>query len=151
MNDAELKRQLTPVFGITPFMRLRWRFDFADRPSKYGQWNYASQDDVKAMAAFVNKTGLIRASIESEKVASWSIRTMFECDGHEYASMEWVSAASIPLFDKKSYIRPGQMIGLSILTATRKTTVYIDGQIKTRPLDSYETKMKLTEHSMGAF
>lgn len=151
MNDQELKRQLTPVYGVTPFMRLRWRFDFVDKSSKYGQWNYASQADVKAMAAFVNKTGLIRASIESEKVGSWSIRTMYECDGHDYASMEWVTATSVPLFTKKSYIRTGQMIGLSILTATHKTTVFIDGQIKTRPLDSYETKMKLTEHSMGAF
>jgi hypothetical protein len=65
--------------------------------------------------------------------------------------MEWMTAASIPVFNNKSYIRAGQMIGLSLLTATHKTTVYIDGQIKTRPLDSYETKMKLTEHSMGAF
>lgn len=131
-------------------MRLRWRFDFSDRPSKFGQWNYASQADLKAMAAFVKKDGLVRASIESEKVGSWSIRTMFECDGHEYASTEWMTAASIPVFTKKTVIRPGQMIGLSILTATHKTTVFIDGQVRTRPLDAYETKMKLTEHSIGA-
>lgn len=149
MNDAELKRQLTPVYGVTPFYRLRWRFDFADRQSKMSQWNYASQNDVKAMAAFVKKDGLIRASIEGEKVGSWVIRTLFECDGHEYASMEWMTATSVPVFINKTVIRAGQMIGLSILTAKEKTTVFIDGQVKKRPLDQYETKMNLTEHSMG--
>lgn len=149
MNIEQLKSQLPFNFGFQPFYRLRWRFDFDGKPTKFGGWNAARQNPHE-MAAFVDKTGLVRASIEGELIGAWIVKTLFECDGHLYSSTEWNMAASIPAFLPKSdMIRPGSVIGMSMLTANEKITVFVDGQIKRRALNNYETQFKLREHSFG--
>jgi hypothetical protein len=148
-SDEYLKDQLPNLYGQKPYYRLRWRFDFMGRKSRYSGWNDNRQDP-KSMAAFVNKTGLVRAAIEGERVGQWSIKTLLEMDGHVYASAEWVNALTSPaFFGSGSFRAAGTPIGLSFLTADKKYTVYVDGQIKVRNLNNYEQKFKLTEHRLG--
>lgn len=145
----QLKTQLPHNFGFQPFYRLRWRFDFYNKPTKYGGWNAARQSNQADMAAFVDKTGLVRASIEGEKVGAWTVETLLECDGTDYASMEWNMAAKVPVFITGEHIRPGSVIGMSIITSCEKITVYVDGQTQRRPLTKHEAQFKLREHLIG--
>jgi hypothetical protein len=125
--------------------------DFADKSSKYGGWNRATQN-IPEMAAFVNKNRLIRASVEVEKISHWINRPFAEVDGHDFMSFEWKVAATLPFLGKDSpaAVRTSpSVIGLSILSASKKITVFIDGQVQIRPLSGHEKLAKLEEHKAG--
>ena len=148
MTDEQLRKALTPIHGMTPMMRLRWRFDFSDRKlTRWGQWNGAHQRR-EDMAAFVNKQGLVRAAIECEKVSRWDQRTLAQVDGCDFVSFSWVAACGLP--SPLSLHGPatvqGQVMGLTMLCRYDKVTVYIDGQVKVEKLTDYESKHKLEEH-----
>ena len=52
---------------LQPKYLLRWRFDFIDGTYKFGGWNNPGKTN--AMHAWrVNKTGLIRATIEGKDI-----------------------------------------------------------------------------------
>ena len=138
-------------FGFEPLYRLRWRFDFADRPSKFGIWNGASSNFADSAAA-VNKTGLIRAVIEGEKIGEWVIKPLFELDGHRYVTSQWIRLANASmLMDSKvnSASLPSSLIGLSMLTEDKKFIVYVDGRYAAIDLPKKRTDIKLQEHSLG--
>ena len=47
--------------------QLRWRFDFANKPTKVGFFNTpGNQKTGEGLAAFVNKEGLVRACVEGK-------------------------------------------------------------------------------------
>jgi hypothetical protein len=150
LTDKELSKQLGNVYGATPFYRLRWRFDFANRPSRYGVWNGASPHK-SDMAAFVPKDGLVRAAVEGIKVARNVNVILAEVDGHNFASFAWDAAVGLPSIGLQgSFSRESTIVGLSILSRTEKITVYIDGKVKRRPLTGHEMKFKLEEHKGGS-
>jgi len=142
---------LPKIYGVLPWYRLRWRFDFLDGKVRYGIWDGAG-DRLDDMAAVVNKTGLARAVIEGEAHHDgYGIKPLFECDGHMYAMARWRAAAPLPIFPKGSYKSPGKVIGLQFLLANGyKVTVYKDGQTKTELMDEYEKRFANFEHRLGA-
>lgn len=154
LTDAQFKKQVAPVKGLVPFFKLRWRFDFKDGRVKYGRWNQTGQDP-QTMAAFVKKEGLLRASIEGERWAQgYSIHTLFECDGHQYAQCECINAVTAPSMFPKDFEGTGYkptvyFVGMSILTNDIKHTVYIDGSWSQRPLTPGDKNFKLLEHTAG--
>lgn len=151
MTDAELREALPKVYGKPRFYRLRWRFDFANARSRNGVWNNASQN-LKEMAAFISKNGLIRASIEGEKAGQGLARPLVEINGQDFASFSWEMAATVPMLGKNDpgrYQATGHVIGLSILSRSEKITVFIDGQVKRRALSVYEQGFNLEEHKQG--
>jgi len=138
-------------FGFQPLYRLRWRFDFADKPSKIGVWNGASnlQSD---SAMMVNKTGLIRACIEGEKIGEWVVKTLFEMDGHNYVTAQWIRLANAGIMinkDVQTASLPSSLIGLSLLSSDKKFIVYIDGTGAVVHLPKKRMDIKLLEHSAG--
>jgi len=147
-TNERLAKQLPKNFGHQPFWRLRWRFDFVDRPTRRGVWNDGS-GLLQDKAAYVDKSGLLRAYVEGEKVGAYYVKILAEVDGHEYAHCAWEAAAQMAPFYKKTYRTPGNIIGLSLFTADKKTTVYVDGQIKTTNLTQRQRKFDLTEHRAG--
>ena len=152
-SDDMLAKQLPRNKGFQGFYRLRWRLEYLDgKKTQYGGWNAASQD-IKQMAAFKNKDHLARAVIEGEKVGQWVIYPLVEVDGHNFASFEWRVALTAPSFlgrsKMDSYTASGDVIGMSILTRDKKITVFVDGQVQTRPLTEYEMGHKLQEHTIG--
>ena len=145
---STLDKQLNtmqPKMGFRPKYRLRWRFDFAGRPSRIGGWNATSQDP-KEMAWAVKKEHLVRASIEGEKNGEWIVKTLLEVDGHDYASMRWVGNVSLGGWQPGKFVRAPDVVGLTIMTASTAATVFIDGTGQAIPLTEYEKKFKLTEH-----
>jgi len=153
-TDDFLAKELPKRKGTQPFYRLRWRLEYSDgKKTRYGGWNAASQDP-KQMAAFVDKDHLAKAVIEGERFGQWTIKPLVVVDGHNFASFEWRVALTAPSFLGRSkiasYTGAGDVIGMSIITRDSKITVFVDGQIQTRPLDKYETLHKLEEHTRGA-
>lgn len=140
--------QLAKVQGVSPLYRLRWRFDFAGRPSRVGGWNSASTNP-KDMAAFVDKTGLVRACIEAESVLTYQLKVLAEVDGHCYVTSSWEMAAALPTFNSGAYTTQGSIIGLSLVTLEEKLTVFVSGQVLRKPLLDYQKKIDLTEHRLG--
>jgi hypothetical protein len=139
--------------GVYAVYRLRWVFDYADGKKRVGIWNGASNrfDDT---CAAVNKTGIIRASIQAEHVTNYGILTAFECDGHDYASAKWVGAASVgcPIGKWKhdSYVVAPDIVGLAFLTRYERVVIYVDGSTSRRPHTDDEAKFKLREHNLIA-
>jgi len=121
------------------FYTLRWRFDFRDRASVYGMWgNPGKHAGNQAWAQ--NKEGLVRASVEAKDLATSTIMTLAQCDGHDYRNFQWVAIARVnPGFKGETTPRP-QLIGMKLLTTDKEITVYANGVVKERPLPESEKK-----------
>ena len=138
-------------FGFESLYRLRWRFDFVDKPSKCGVWNGASNNFADSAAA-VNKTGLVRAVIEGEKIGEWVVKTLFEMDGHNYVTSQWIRLANASAMMSKDVQKaslPSSLIGLALLSSDKKYIVYIDGTGAIVQLPKMRQDIKLLEHSSG--
>ena len=101
--------------------RLRWRFDFHNKPTKIGQWCRPA-DRQSDMACFQNGEGLVRASIEAQDVHTQEINTIAECDGHDFCNFQWVSAAWGFMASRV------KIVGISLITRDVRCTVYVDGK-----------------------
>lgn len=116
---------------------LRWRFDFATRPSVYGHWGRA-EENIKGMAAFQVKEGMIRASIEGKRRNMDGIKVFAECDGWDYCVFKWMAIARLGGFRIIGEITPPHYsVGLALLTREKKIEVYATGDVITslRPED----------------
>ena len=148
LSTETLKSQLTPLHGIYPLYRLRWRFDYlGNKPSKIGIWNDASPR-MEDRACFVNKDKLIRAAIEGERIGSWATKVMYECSGQFYISSQWIAAIGFSHI-QSNFTKQGDIIGLSFTLTDRKIFVYRDGRVKQRFLTEKEKEFKILEHSLG--
>lgn len=66
--------------------QFRWRFEFASKPTKTGQWNGASR--VEDSASMVNKEGLVRAIVEGKHWLTKEVRVFADCPGPDYVNFE---------------------------------------------------------------
>lgn len=108
---------------------LRWRFDFAGRPSKYGKWsNPGKSDEVKA--CFQNKEGLVRASIEGQHVETQQISTLAECDGWDFVNFQWMAVAMTPASITGVAKPVHALVGLKILTRENELCVFANGTVE---------------------
>jgi len=101
-------------------IRLRWRFNYAARPSKYGMWSRPAEHAAD-MAAFNNQSDLVSAEIEAQDIASDRISVVAECPGSDFVNFEWVAAA-IGFTASVSSI-----VGLTLVTRSERCSVYVDG------------------------
>jgi hypothetical protein len=107
---------------------LRWRFDYADRPSKTGQWSRAATIETD-MAYYQNKEGIVRASIEGKDVITREIKTLAECDGWDYVNFQWMDVVR----GRSDGLCTRQHIGLKLITRDFWVEVYAKGLIKKIP------------------
>lgn len=132
--------------GIRGRQRLRWRFDFPDRPTRYGIWNNSggSQAESAGTSAWcINKTGLVRASIEAEDQEQWTVQTVVECDGWDFVNFRWIAATPIPFDPGGGFQVAGQIIGLAMDTRDNSYSVFIDGSTKITARTEEEKNMNL--------
>lgn len=126
--------------AITRRCRLRWRFDFAGKPSRFGIWNNAGgkQDENFGSSAWcVNKSGLVRAAIEAEIFEGWQVKTLAEVDGHDFVNFRWIEATPAPmstrgLLGQKIELK-GQVLGLAIDSRDYSHSVFVDLTRKSEP------------------
>lgn len=112
---------------------LRWRFDFLGRASRYGMWNNPGDNDCDK-AAFQNKEGLVRASVEGKHRRTFEIKPLAECDGWDFVNFEWMAACIAPALFKEE-VAPNQhyLVGLKIKTREDEIEVYPTGTVNKVP------------------
>lgn len=151
-QDKKLAKQLPYNHGFAPLWRLRWRFEYHDgKADRVGVWN-GNSPHATDMAAYVDKTNLVWAHIEGEKVGSWSLRKLFSISGQDYMHCMWNAAASGPMFFPKTYDKytpRTNIIGLTMLSRHYAYTVTVDNQFFKRDLTDKEKNINLTEHKLG--
>lgn len=126
--------------------RLRWRFDFASRPSKFGVWDSGTKRPEDS-AAYVKKDGLVRACIEGEFKETQEEYLLVECQGQDFALFQWEAYAKTPAFSRWAEFTPRVVVaGLSLLTRDERITVYVNGQWCRRPLNEDEKQFSFNEH-----
>lgn len=132
----------------SPKYRLRWRFDFAGKPTRIGVFNGGGGPNDGAW--LVNKEGLVRASIEGEDMATFELKTLVEVDGHNYAHMEWITYSRLPgLYKYEGDVNPRAHIGgISLFSREHRIDVYIDGTYQVSALSDEEKLFKKKEHSI---
>lgn len=114
-------------------VRLRWRFDFLNRPPRYGQWSRAA-DRLEDMAAFQNADGLKLASIEAQDVVTNKVFTVADCRGEDYCNFQWIYAAWG--FDGGHV----KIVGLTLVSRDMRCSVYVDGQTSLEPRTEADKK-----------
>lgn len=103
-------------------LRLRWRFEYVDKPAKYGGWDFTG-DDPLLSAWRQSKDGLLMAILEA-KTASSVILKMVECPGADFCNFQWEMEARM----KGGKIAHRQ-IGLTLVSRTHRYTIYCNGKI----------------------
>lgn len=107
---------------------LRCRFDFAhNKPTWFSMWNDSGPNDCDK-AAFQNKNGLIRASIEAKNVITREIITVVECNGIDFCNFQWLAIASTPAMAKFARVT-SKNVGLALVTRDKKINVFVNGKI----------------------
>ncbi len=109
---------------------LRCRFDFSDGRTWFSMWNESGPNDCDK-AAYQNKNGLIRASIEAKNRETRRTAVIAECDGHEFCNFEWMALAVAPsALGGKSKQILSQNVGLALVTSEQRVCVFMNGEIK---------------------
>jgi hypothetical protein len=113
------------------------------KPSRVGVWNNASPRD-EDRAAYVNKSGLVRASIEGEDLETFLVVTLAECDGHEFVNFEGIAASPLPSIGfTGARTLPNVMLGMALVTAGKREAVFVDGSRATRERTEEEKRSRL--------
>ena len=99
---------------------LRWRFDYAGKPTKVGGWH----DVREGQAALTNKEGLVRAAIEGVNVITEEERVLAECDGHDFVNFGWLA-----LFRMNETRTVQDIVGLRMVTREMHLDVLTTGML----------------------
>ncbi len=142
-NVLTLKDQKNFVEGVEhpPRFDLRWRFDFTNKPTKYGQWSRPAANQSE-MAAFVNKDGLVRACIEARNYYTHEMLIIAECDGHEFVNFKWnatrhkmMTSTNLPMLANFH-----NLMGLKLVCADMEVDVYFNGESEVKPRSEEDKK-----------
>ena len=96
--------------------KLRWRFDYINRPPKYGIWSMATGKPSDS-AYSQPKDGLLTASIEGKDVHTKEIKRLADCPGQDFRMFQWVATASMPAVSGLvSYTPRSTLVGLKLIT-----------------------------------
>jgi hypothetical protein len=107
---------------------IRWRFDFSDgRSSRMGMWSNPSTKR-EDMAAYVNKTNLLRASIEAKNFVTREISTLFECAGPDFVTFQWLSTARFSGIGNQLISQ--NVNGLRLVSRDNFNDIFVDGSFK---------------------
>jgi hypothetical protein len=130
--------------------RLRWRFDFSDKPPKWGFWSQPGNAKIGGQAWAVNKSGLVRAAIECESTSTHKLWVGVECDGWDFVNFEWVGGTTTPnLFAIRGSVELApQIVGMRLHSRDMVYTVMMDGSpVMVRPRTAAEKKQNLAGFS----
>lgn len=117
----------------SPKLRLRWRFEYLDKPAKYGAWDYTGNDP-ELSAWRQPREGLLMAILEAKTIHGTILR-MVECPGPDYCNFQWEIEAKLRA-NSMNY----RQIGLTLISRTHRYTIYMNGQseITERQSDDFD-------------
>lgn len=106
--------------------RLRWRFDYSNRPPRYGVWNGAS--DLKSdMAAYQPKDGLVTATVEAKK--DGVVKPIVVCPGHEFVMFQWNAVAYGPAVFSGTVKPLTRLLGIKLVTTKEEINICPTGKV----------------------
>jgi hypothetical protein len=105
---------------------LRWRFDFLNKPSRFGMWSNPGTNDIDK-ACFQNKEGLVSAKIEGKNILTRETKVLAEVSGQDYLNFQWMATLKL-----KSQLT--EVIGLKILSRYNEIEVLKDGSVSLKKL-----------------
>jgi hypothetical protein len=117
---------------------LRWRFEYWNRPARYGQWNQAASN-ISDMAYAQNFDGMVAALIEAKDFRTREIFTIAECDGDDYINFQWMSSYRT---DFRTKLATQEIIGLKLIARDEVTEALTTGLVYRLPAPQhsfYET------------
>lgn len=106
-------------------LRLRWKFEYVNKPVKYGGWDY-NGDDPNLSAWRQNREGLLMAILEA-KTPDGVVLSMVECPGADFCNFQWEMEARMSN-NHMTY----RNVGLSLVSRTNKYTIYANGKIEVK-------------------
>lgn len=103
-------------------LRLRWRFEYAQKPAKYGGWDYTGNDP-NLSAWRQSREGLIMAILEA-KTMEGIVLPIVECPASEFCNFQW---------EMEARMRASSMnyrhVGLTLVSRTHRYTCYLNGKV----------------------
>lgn len=127
-NPPKQAKSIVEGVEQQPRFDIRWRFDFANKPMRAGMWSQSSKNPAD-MAAFVNKDGLVLASIEARNFYTQEQFLIAECEGQDFVNFKWCAerhqvVSGTGLY---SFANWHNLVGLTLVTRDVELTVYFDG------------------------
>lgn len=112
--------------------KLRWRFEWPDRPAKYGMWSSPGpKGDDTTKAWCNNKEGLTLAAIEAKHVETKETKIIVACDGYDFINFEWMAAAYMNPMGIRGSITPlTRLLGICLVTREFRFEVFHDGILR---------------------
>jgi hypothetical protein len=107
-------------------LRLRWRFEYADKPAKYGGWDYLG-DDPGLSAWRQPREGMVMAILEA-KTSDGVILQLVECPGQDFCNFQW---------EMEARLNAGSLahrhVGLTLVSRSYRYTVFVNGNTNAEP------------------
>ena len=116
-------------------LRLRWRFEYSNKPAKYGGWDYTGNDE-NLSAWRQPREGLVAAILEA-KTPEGIVLKMVDCPGVDFCNFQW---------EMEARMSSGHMayrhVGLTLISRTHRYTIYCNGKIevKERKSDDFDSQ-----------
>lgn len=107
---------------------LRWRFDFASRPTKCGMWNNPGTNNVDK-ACFQNKEGLTWARIEGKNISTREVKVLAEISGQDFLNFQWMAQRRLKSGET-------ELLGIKILSRYNEVEVDMSGAVKVKKLSN---------------
>lgn len=147
--NAVATPQLQPV--VQRKIRLRWRFEYTNRPARWGGWDGVLPQGDPGTAALQPKDGLKWAIIEGESIFTQEGFRIVEIPGADYAHTQWEGhVRSLPFgWAEAAVTFTPKIHGMSMWTNQEKITAFIDGRVTRRPLTPEERRFQFREHTAG--
>jgi len=108
-----------------PIRGVRWRFEYTDKPSKTGAWNYTG-DDPELQAWRQPKQGLLFAVLEA-KDQNQVIHRIFECPGADFCNFQTEMEARFAMNGTPGAHR---LVGLTLVSRHERATMFLNGAIE---------------------
>jgi hypothetical protein len=114
---------------------LRWKFEYTDKPAKYGGWDYTG-DDPSLQAWRQSKENLLFAVLEA-KDHNQIIHRIFECSGADFCNFQWEMETSISFSGR---VGTHRQVGMTLVSRTQRATFYKNGksEISDRPISDLD-------------
>jgi hypothetical protein len=123
---------------------MRWRFDFIDRPAKYGKWSSPGSKGASELKAHLQlKEGLVRACIEGKnRLDPADVRPLAECDGWDFVNFKWMALAAAPA-NFRGEIKPLHcLMGMQLITREFMFSVLPDGSVDKKDRSEADKNIK---------
>jgi len=124
--------------SYVPKFLLRWRFEWPDKPVKYGMWSHSgTQEDLATKAWCNNGPGLAFAVVEAKNYLTREIKPVVVCPGQDFRNFQWIALANVPGFVKGKMIPVTRVGGIILQTRDEEITVHDCGKVLRAPFTAH--------------